>query len=64
RYQAKVMKYPLNEIFIYLQLFITIQLIFLVLGNNELLKLGRIYRDPFKRNYKCLTINIVNRKKL
>ncbi|PKJ52501.1 hypothetical protein CWE34_27590 [Bacillus sp. SN10] len=45
-HQAKLLRYPHNEIFTFLQLFMRIQLVFFVLGTNQFLKLMAMYGDP------------------
>ncbi|PFZ07412.1 hypothetical protein COL63_26435 [Bacillus pseudomycoides] len=45
-HQAKILKYPQTENFIFLQLFMRIQLTFFVLRNNQFLKLMDVCYYP------------------
>ncbi|QWH20762.1 hypothetical protein EXW62_27615 (plasmid) [Bacillus mycoides] len=55
-HQAKILRYPQNQNFISLLLFIRIHVIFFVLGNNQFLKLMGMRLYP---NYKIYGINSV-----
>lgn len=50
-HQAKILRHSHNENFTFLQLFMRIQLIFFVFGNNQFLKLIALGRDPLYKKY-------------